>query len=395
MKTNRVWLGFALLLAGASLLLRPTGPAAGRAGDWVPLPPDLRLPDGTGAPLPLPTLAPSGPPLIVSNSPEQIAPFSGGAVALDREQPGAARFRLFFHHQNVTGRSLQAGFAVSNLSSSRPVQVYVARNSQDFPPGVTTNDRSPALAGRRALLNWCVSRHGAPDAPGQDQFLGTLAPGASRLFTQPLRRQETLTGQYDLAVRFEGSAGGAALPAVAVTTLAYSGGPPSAPRFLPLASPDPPASLHCRGLFLHADRRGRVDFTITPDGVPQWLDLSGPVSGAFSRPIPGEYEPSAQATLPNNGNYGVVYDLDVSVTNPLPFPVKVHGLLNMAGGDGSSVLLVGEAVRSGPPVLKAAESWVFKELTLAPGGTNDFRLRYTLPGGSNGAHRLFFWPERS
>ncbi len=245
-------------------------------------------------------------------------------------------------------------------------------------------EADPAAVGRAALWSWFA--WGKEDA--RDRWVRTLAPKESFLLAVPVAPGHTLTGMHDLGVRR--ASGGAGVPRVVVTTLALApGASPAHPDRVPLVPPETDP-LRCRGVFPHNTRAAKL--TVVPDG-PCWVDLGGPLAGEHARPLPHEYEPARDPTgHANAGNYGVLYTLDVTVGNPGDRPLAVKCLLSAAGGAGQSVLRVDGAPVACPAGLESYQSWVFRELRLAPGRTGRTRIEFTLPGGTPGAQRLHFWP---
>lgn len=129
--------------------------------DYIPLlPDDLCIPDKTGIEITPPVLQQAGSPLIVSNSPEVVR-LDSGAVALYRTSVHAAHFRVFLHHENLSGRTLKIGFAITNPSTaSSSIEVYLGRNSQGLPFACqSTVSSSPITAGSLALkqLVWLAA----------------------------------------------------------------------------------------------------------------------------------------------------------------------------------------------------------------------------------------------
>ena len=94
----------------------------------------------------------------------------------------------------------------------------------------------------------------------------------------------------------------------------------------------------------------------------------------------------------NPGNYGVVYSLRLVIKNPTPDPVRTRCIISAAGGPSFSNIAVNQAYSESGKLLGSYGSWVFKDFSLDPTQTADFRLDLSLPGGSNGAHRLYIWP---
>lgn len=351
-----------------------------------PLPAGLRISDRAGDLINPPRLETLGEPLVVSNSPETIRDISY-PVALCRASLSSQHFRVFFHHLNAAAPQLQIGVAITNPANApSPVELYVGYNSQLLPRECRrTVDYDPATAGWQAMRNWFVSRtriHG-------DQWLHTLQPGQTRYIVQKVPYGATATGMYDFGVRSAGS--DAAPPAVQVAVVAGSSLPPSVDMLPQEPADNGSYSWHRRGLFAHSERWGQVEADMT--GV-RWLDLAGPPEGEFSNIMPNEMEESADdpAGL-NPGNYGVVYSLNVVLHNPTSQKLRVRCLLNAAGGPSFSGLMLGQDYVEAGKLLDSYKSWTYNTVEVAPGRRESYTIKFTLPGGGSGAHRLYFWPE--
>ena len=240
----------------------------------------------------------------------------------------------------------------------------------------------------------------------------TLHPGIPVSCSSLAEPGNTLTGIADIALRDpSGRLLGSKLPPVTLVMVADHG------AFLyfrrdntvlsrtllhgPLATPDPVRAQRTRATFAHADREGTIQCDLDPatNGEPFFVDLAGPERGPYARPLVGEYErpmpPHGSGTLPegNPGNYGVMYNLRITLTNRFPMPVKVSCILNAAGGPGGSALGLKEGYCSPRVFLNSFESWIWRDIVLAPGESRTEPLLFSLPGGANGAHRLYFWPQ--
>jgi|GEM_PF-3253249 len=348
-----------------------------------PIPSGMRIPDGTGTQISPPVLELTGVPLIVSNSPETIKSISSSA-ALYRTAIRSRHFRVFFHHLNATNGTLRIGVAITNPNSAGgPVNLFLEKNSQRLPTKNENSVRScPAEAGGIALKNWFLS------GPG-DHYLCTLKPGETRYILQDVPRRYTVSGMYDFGIDTDKASGGK--QQVYVTVLACRNLPPDPTVLHVLPMDKDNGRWHRRGTFLHSDRKGNVECDISNITC---LDIAGPNEGRFACLMKNEIEHAiGDKKGLNPGNYGVTYSFHITLRNPLPDAVRVQCVLNAAGGPGWSNLMVdGNYMDSGKP-LPAYGSWVCKELKIAPKSTSDFDLEFSLPGGANGAHRLYFWPE--
>lgn len=367
----------AALMCAALLILTSVVVGTALSAPIPPLPKDLHIIDKTGTELAPPALQVAGPPLIVSNSPEVIN-YSYPA-ALYRTPISTDHFRVFFHHQNCTGGTLKIGVAITNpAKAGAPVDVYVSKNSQLLPKQrKRTVDMSPTVAGERALHFWTISA-------SDDAYLCTLAPGKTYYLLQDVRNGATVTGMYDFGIKN-------ARTGVFVTALSCKQAPPD-PTVLHILAPDRcPDGWYRRGLFPHCDRVGCIDCDVSQ---VSWLDIAGPDYGKWARPMKNETEFAMDDPDGRNpGNYGVVYTFHVVMKNPTAEALRVRCLMNAAGGAGCSLLKInGEFANPGRP-LSAYDSWVCREVTIGPNRTSEFMLDFSLPGGSSGAHRLYFWPQ--
>ncbi|NUQ00456.1 MAG: hypothetical protein HUU35_11445, partial [Armatimonadetes bacterium] len=216
-----------------------------------------------------------------------------------------------------------------------------------------------------------------------EQLLATLQPGESWAALQAEGAGQTLTVMDNFQLS---ATRGEPRAEVAVVALADLAGDPWG---LPLAVPDPQGPVRCRGWFDHADRQGQVSVPLTR---VQWLDLAGPTRGPYARHLPGEYEPNHEPGEDHNrGNYGVLYELDVSLENPGPAALTPYLLLNSAGGPGGLVATVDGELKTSR-MLPAYGSMLLARPAVPAGGVTVVKLVFSLPGGASGAHRLFFWP---
>ena len=369
----------------------------GNMPDFPAFPSNLYFPDNTGIPLSFKSYRLEGYPLIVSNSPEVIDEQSAGK-ALFRTVVSSDRFRIFFHHQNKSSQKLLVGFSITNRGVN-PVKVFLWRNSQGLPQAALgTSSLSPAQAGCSAYHNWLSSRVGSVQQPGenQDYWRCDLKPGESDRISESAPVSYTVTGMYDVALQIPSDNN---VPHVAVTVFATPSAP-QAPEKLAIAPPDtspqrfPPL---CRGLFHYHSRTAVIHWPL--NGI-YWLDLAGPMSGAYARHMTNEYLKSipdpdnGKRSMNNPGNYGVLYLLTIILKNHYNKSLHVKGALSMAGGPGYVAAKVDEKIVESPGLLPAYHAGILGEWSLKPGEERTVQLCLTLPGGCPGAHRLYLWPSR-
>jgi len=375
-------LSHAALAVPIVLILLVFAVGAASADPLPLLPSSMCIPDLTGAPLAPPNLVMTGVPLVLSNSPETLVGAWTDAglyrVSLTRDH-----FRVFFHHRNMTGNPLKIGIAITNPAAAKnSVVLYAGRNCQMLPGACqSTVSTDPATAGSIALRNWFQSK---PD----DSYLRALAPGTTYYALQDVPHESTATGMYDFGVRVAGKSKDA--PNVIVTVLACVT-PPYDPTAIDIPQPEKTRDgSYRRGTFAHSDRVGTIECDVSQ---VYWLDIAGPSAGPHARPLGNEVERAMDdPNGMNPGNYGVVYSLRVIIKNPTPDPVRTRCIISAAGGPSFSNIAVNQAYSESGKLLGSYGSWVFKDFSLDPSQVSDFRLNFSLPGGSNGAHRLYIWP---
>lgn len=346
------------------------------------LPSDLRIYDKTGVQIDPPDLELGGMPLIMSNSSETIKTFSG-ASAFYRTKISKDHFRVFFHHLNATSETLRIGIAITNPSSAKSaVELYIGQNSQGLPTKrESTVHSSPVAVGGIALRNWFLSSN-------KDSYLATLKPGKTYYLLQNTAPGATITGMYDFGIK--AAKKNAPVPNVFTTVLICKDTPadPTVISVLPPEKSD--GGWYRRGTFAHSERTGRVECDTTH---VHWIDIAGPHEGKYACPMKNEFEHAIDDPNGfNPGNYGVVYSLRISLKNPSSQIARVRSVLSAAGGISRSNVKVNGTYLDSGKTLCAYESWVCKDVIINPGQTVQFNLKFSLPGGSSGAHRLYFWP---
>ena len=350
-----------------------------------------------------PTLALRGGSLILSDSPEQIKSAGHLPAAMYRDKV-TGDFRVFYHHQNESSRSLSVGLAITN-TSTRP-EIILARGAGD---GL---DVAPDLAGQVAAYKFIAS------SPGFT-FVTVLLPGKSYLQVQNLPKLNTASGIFEyVLVTAQGDANSLPLRAellhhlsatslsakgeqpdlpdgfnlgtATVSTLAFTGEPPADPASIPVLHGD----THIRGTFAHFDRSG--SFTISQFANPQSITVDTAAPGKqFSDPMPNEYELGADAVdggtpVYNDGNYGVIYTFHVAFQSAT-LSQNISLLLQPSGGSGHFVAFTNGQPASSPYVTYKS-AWYFSDITLSEKRTV-IDLQTTLPGGAAGPQVFLFNPE--
>lgn len=271
-----------------------------------PLPPK-------GHPL-VPAMAPSGDPLIFIDMPEVLLPetYPGGMKASYRDTVDG-RFRLLYYHQNKSGRNLFYCIAFSNTGDT-PVRVDWGRI------GIGENVDA-AVLGRDTTRDWY-------NGPGY-RYWGTIPPHRSKYFTiRQVRHYETGSALIDF--RTSGP-----LTMTMIICDSYPPNDPDAgiPNDAILNAPVLPWQdiLYIdgrrrvvgitRGKWDHATIRGSLTYSGLAGNSYLYLG-NDPRQGKTTAWLPGEringYSAVDGISVENYGNYGVDYDLDITVTNPWP-----------------------------------------------------------------------------
>lgn len=152
--------------------------------------------------------------------------------------------------------------------------------------------------------------------------MNTLQPGESYYLETNADDGETVSGiaQYDIYTKHSHQ------PAtVTLTTLNYAERPAN-----PLSVEILPPESHVRGSFPHFDREGIHTYETSLGNA--YIRLSSAASGQWSDKLPGEYE--VGISVVNNGNYGVLYNLNGNLENSLQSPQQLSIYDNPAGGFG-------------------------------------------------------------
>lgn len=309
-----------------------------------------------------PQLFGTGGKLIFSDSPESF--YTEGAFYRDTV---TGQFRIFWHHQNMSLNSVTVSAAITN-ESSESVMLY----SQGS--GIGTNIY-PDVAGQIALDNFMKTNK-------QERYLTTLQPGQSYFVGSLTPSTYTTSGiaQFDVYTQY-----GHKPATVTVTTLNYTS-EPLHPDDVNILQGD---SL-VRGTFPHFDRTGTIEYKTSMGNA--YISLSSAAYGQWSDCLPGEYEEGYDAvdnkTVINNGNYGVMYQLDIRVNNDVYKSGKLIVYDNPAGGFGHYVMKwQNNLIQSG--FLSYENAWEFTESNLGS-GIRKFNLETSIPGGACGPSNIYF-----
>ncbi|WP_449537921.1 hypothetical protein [Ferdinandcohnia sp. Marseille-Q9671] len=313
-----------------------------------------------------PELKQTGGKLILSDSPETYS--DSGAFYRDS---ATGEFRVFWHHQNVSGEDRYVSLALTN-TSNEAVKLYSK--------GVgATASIYPDVAGKEALVQFLEEK-------AKKKFIKTLQPGESYYLETFAVDGDTVSGiaQYDVYTKHGHKPG-----TVTATILNYAERPTD-----PLSVEILPPDSHVRGSFPHFDREGILTYDTALGNA--YIRLSSAAYGQWSDKLPGEYEEGISVVdgnkpVINNGNYGVLYNLDVNVENSLHRPVELSIYDNPAGGFGHFVMQWnGQLQTTG--FLSYVNAWKFASEQIGANG-NQYDFVTSLPGGASGPSVIYFVPE--
>ncbi|AST56520.1 hypothetical protein BFT35_01125 [Thermoanaerobacterium thermosaccharolyticum] len=314
-----------------------------------------------------PQLTGTGGELIFSDSPESFD--TEGAFYRDTV---TGQFRVFWHHQNMSQSSLTVSAAITN-ESSETVMLY----SQGS--GVATNIY-PDVAGQEALYNFMETNN-------QEKYLATLQPGQSYLVSSLTPSAYTTSGiaQFEAYTRY-----GHKPATVTVTTLNYSIEPLHPENVDILQGDFYQENYVGRGTFPHFNLTGTIKYSTSVGNA--YISLSSAAFGQWSDALPGEYQegydPVDGETVIDNGNYGIMYNLNVVVNNDMSATRQLKIYDNPAGGYGHYVMKwENNILQSG--FLSYENAWKFAESVI---GSNirKFTLQTSIPGGACGPSKIFF-----
>jgi hypothetical protein len=310
-----------------------------------------------------PVLKQTGGKLILSDSPETYK--TDGAFYRDTAK---GEFRVFWHHQNRSGETRYVALAITNTSSSN-VQLFSEGS------GVSV-DYYPDVAGQDALVSFLQDRY-------EKHFITTLSPGESYFVENQADDLDTVSGIAQFASYTQHSH----LPAaVTVTTLNYQERPAHPEKVMILEG-----DSHIRGSFPHFNREGVLDYD--PAQGNGLIRISSAESGKWSDKLPGEYEQGIDVVdgnkpVMNNGNYGVVYNLTVNVSNSFHAPQRISVYDNPSGGFGHYVMEWQNHIQKSG-FLSYQYAWRFAEFETGADG-NQYFFTTSLPGGASGPSTLYF-----
>ena len=313
-------------------------------------------------PMVKPVLEGTGGPLILSDSPE--SPKTEGAFYRDSV---TGSFRVFWHHQNMTGEPLTVAVAVTN-ESDEPIMLF----SNGI--GLAT-DYYPDVAGQNALADF-MGNHAAQKKEA------ILQPGESYYLTALTENTHTASGIANFTAYKQHGHEDAK---VTVTTLGYKEQPSN-----PLDVPILPKDMHVRGTFPHMDRTGTLEYNTSSGN--SLIRISSAAYGPWGDSMPGEYEEGWNAvdggTAVNNGNYGVMYRLNIAINNEENAKRVISVYDNPSGGAGHYVIGWGkDLLRS--PFVNYQKAWKFTEFTVNKKGKT-VAAELSLTGGAAGPQTLYF-----
>lgn len=253
-----------------------------------------------------------GPTLIFSDDPE-LVPEPG--ILYQDSVSGA--FRVFFDHVDAARTPLYFRVVVTNRGAT-PVHIEVGRAGEAGPA------RAVLPTGQAAEHAWMAATVGAAI---------TLAPGQSAFLDPGQGRPAALPGQNESGI-IDATASGNVLVAV----VAERRPTPDISNLLVLSSTTPAGGFVGRGTFPHAD----ITMQAYGNGGMQFVQVAAPLSYLRG------YSAVDGVPTEDYGNYGVLYDMHVTVTSGQSEPLTA--VFDPLGGPFSGAGLVGVGYTPGEVV---------------------------------------------
>jgi len=280
--------------------------------------------------------------LLVSNAPESV-PAPG--LLLRGRLPQGQRTRLLYHHQTIPHNPLTYEVRLLN-PSDQPALVHV-RNASAGPSYAE-------VAGHKAAVRYWRQRMDGLGAmlelPPQSSYTidGTVCP-----------RNQVWSGLSELTPMD----GALELQVVATT---------GAPRLglQPIRPVDQP--YHDEYTFQRPDRT--VSYQYEPGAVWAFMNIGRDPVASLSGP-------------PLLGNYGVVYDLDLTFRNTMPETQRYELVFSADGGSALGTLLIDGRLYE-TDMVRGGDQWRLLDFRLAPGQSRTLAIRTLPESASNYPLRL-------
>jgi hypothetical protein len=288
--------------------------------------------------------------LMVSNSPERLR---SQGLWFEGKLADNQSARLLYHHVNGTGSTGDLVVEAWNLGETM-ARVHVMA-------GVGGPSYDESWAGHRAAIAFLQSK-----AAGAGWVVPVQPGTAVALVTQPVGGNATVSGVLELR----------ALGAANLSLRVYL-----APHMLE-RMPRPitgyaESPLLGQWHYLEPQRALQADYV----AGQQWTFLT-----IGKQPVPGMRQGDELA-----GGYGVLYDIDLGLTNPTGQEARVEIAMEPAGGPARGALVVDGRVVETAMLSRDAEATVAK-FALAPGEARRVRIQTMPQAGSNYPVRLVVRP---
>ncbi|MCL5773037.1 MAG: hypothetical protein M1536_01460 [Firmicutes bacterium] len=286
--------------------------------------------------------------LMVSNRPESI---DRNGILYQSSIANTGSVRLLYSHKNISHVRRNIKVKLINISNRN---VKVLMNSSLAGP-----DRQELTVGHRAayrFMNYYMKDAG---------FVMLLQPGMELyLVDVNMAPHEVVSGIASFQI-----VEGEKLEVVVETT--DNGSDSSLPM---INEPFNPFLIHPRGNFPNPDQVLEGFFLI--GGGDAHIDYGK-----------GPWLIDAETGEPNTGNYGAIYEADISLENPSPYPRQVQLLFSPFSGPARGTFIVDGALAE-TPILKPGREFPFYSIDLGAGEKKKVKV-YTMPeAGSNYPSRI-------
>jgi hypothetical protein len=277
--------------------------------------------------------------LLVSNRPEG---FSRAGILFRENISGDRCTRLLYSHKNESDRDRIFEVVLRN-EKNIPVQLWVL-NTRAGP------DRDSLFVGHKAavrFLDFFSKRAG---------FLVRVPPGAEAPLVQnSLGAQSSIAGVLEFQI-LEGEE--LTLEVKAQDSTSYVASLPL------LEEPFDPFLIHPRGSFREPDLS--VSASYLAGSGEKTLDL-----------VTGPWLIDHKTGEPNVGNYGSIYEINLSLENPTAAGHRIQIYFVPAGGIASGSFIIEDNLLETPPV-KPPQQVALGSIEMSPGEKRNLRI-YTLP----------------
>ncbi|MCC7491308.1 MAG: hypothetical protein IT204_03125 [Fimbriimonadaceae bacterium] len=278
--------------------------------------------------------------LLVSNDPESVR---GTRLLLRGRLRKEQRTRLLYHHLNATGQPLVLEVRLLN-HHDRPARIHV----RDAFAGPSPN---PEVAG-----HVCARRYWQQRLAGQGYWLRLPPHTAWTITGVTCGLNETLSGLSEFWP--------AELDDLEVQVVATSGAPVRGPRGIAAAATAPFSDM-----FLFAKPDFSATYAYRPGGMYAFMNVGrDPLKSVLGPPL--------------MGNYGAVYDLNLTFENSAEREQRFELVFSADGGAAIGTVVVNGRIYE-TKLVRGGEQERLLDLLLPPGGQQVYRIRTLPESGSN------------